>query len=174
MTSFSHTVGQRARIKHDVMFRWSSPGGGTSWTSRQRPCLVEFIRLRHRGEVDHLRLTGCCCCCNVKSEVDALRQLCLRAGVGQKAINTCSPNKSNEPFSYLLTYLLTYLLIYLFTYLAILVHLLSFFSRRNWSHSYDEMWIILVHLAFNFVFRIFQIYQIKFIKNKRTFRPLTL
>lgn len=28
------------------------------------------------------------------SEVDALRQLCLRAGVGQKAINTCSPHKS--------------------------------------------------------------------------------
>ena len=29
-----------------------------------------------------------------KSEVDALQQLCLRAGVRQKDINTCSPNKS--------------------------------------------------------------------------------
>ena len=27
------------------MFRRSSPGGGTSWTSRQLQCLVEFMRL---------------------------------------------------------------------------------------------------------------------------------
>jgi len=38
-----HTVGQWARIKHVVMFRRSSPGGGTSWTSRQLRCVVEFI-----------------------------------------------------------------------------------------------------------------------------------
>ena len=42
---------QWATIKHDVIFRRSSPGGGTSWTSRQLglQCLVEFIRMRHRG-----------------------------------------------------------------------------------------------------------------------------
>ena len=40
------------------------------------------------------------CCCNIKSEVDALQQLCLHAGVGQKDINTCSPNKS-RPINHL-------------------------------------------------------------------------
>ena len=34
----------------------------------------------------------------MKSEVDALQQLCLRAGIGQKDINTCSPNKSKSLF----------------------------------------------------------------------------
>jgi len=33
-------------------------------------------------------------CCCVKSEVDALQQLCLRAGIRQKDISTCSPNRS--------------------------------------------------------------------------------
>ena len=42
--------GQWARIKHDVMFRRSSPGGGTSWTSGQLQCLVEFIRMWHREQ----------------------------------------------------------------------------------------------------------------------------
>ena len=42
-------------------------------------------------------------CCDVQSEVDALRQLCVRAGVGQNDINTCSPVKSIQPF-YLLTF----------------------------------------------------------------------
>ena len=37
-----------ARIKHDVMFRRSSPGGGTSWSPRQLQRLVEFIRMQHR------------------------------------------------------------------------------------------------------------------------------
>ena len=33
MTLLFTSWGQRARTKHDVMFRRSSPGGGTSWTS---------------------------------------------------------------------------------------------------------------------------------------------
>jgi len=40
---------QWARIKHDVTFRRNSPGGGTSWTSRQLQFLIEFIRMWHRG-----------------------------------------------------------------------------------------------------------------------------
>jgi len=50
MTSCFHTMGpngQWARIKHDAMFR--SLPGGTNWTSRILQCLVEFIRMRHRG-----------------------------------------------------------------------------------------------------------------------------
>ena len=39
------------------MFRRSSPGGGTSWTSRQLQCLVEFIRMQCWGEICHLQLT---------------------------------------------------------------------------------------------------------------------
>jgi len=48
MTSRFHTIGPMARIKHDVIFRWSSPGGNTTWTSDNK-CLVEFGRMRQQG-----------------------------------------------------------------------------------------------------------------------------
>jgi len=47
--SYRGPWGQWARIKHDDMFRRSSPDGGTSWTSRQLQRPVEFIVMRHRG-----------------------------------------------------------------------------------------------------------------------------
>jgi len=33
LTRSFHTVGPVSRIKHDVMFRRSSPGGSAGWTS---------------------------------------------------------------------------------------------------------------------------------------------
>ena len=57
MTSCFHTMGPIGRIKHDVMFRRSSPGGGSGWASRQLRCLVVFFRTWRRGEVCRLRLT---------------------------------------------------------------------------------------------------------------------
>jgi len=46
MTSFCHTIGQWARIKHDVVFRRSSPGGGTSWMSVNYIVCLGFTRIQ--------------------------------------------------------------------------------------------------------------------------------
>jgi len=42
MTSYFYTMGQSARIKHDVIFWWSSPDGGTSCTSDSY-CFVKNV-----------------------------------------------------------------------------------------------------------------------------------
>jgi len=60
---------QWVRIKHDVMFRRSSPGGGTSLTpDNYLLCLVEFISIWHWGETWYLILPCCHCHCLRRSK----------------------------------------------------------------------------------------------------------
>jgi len=45
ITSCFHTMGPTVRIKYDVMFRRSSPGGGAKFDVIQLQRLVEFITM---------------------------------------------------------------------------------------------------------------------------------
>jgi len=71
---YFHTVGQWARIKHDIMFRRSLQGVDTSWTSRQLQCLVEFVRMRYWGEDCYLLLT--CYTCSDSSRLSRQADHC--------------------------------------------------------------------------------------------------
>jgi len=58
---------RQARIMHNVMFRRNSPGGGTSWTSRQLQCLTTLIRMRHwwQSLLSRINLYYENCCCSM-------------------------------------------------------------------------------------------------------------
>jgi len=75
---FSYHRANWARIKHDVIFRRSSPGGGSSWTPDNysvctiRKSSVEFssgdkvchLRLRCYSRTDHILLARIACAAN--------------------------------------------------------------------------------------------------------------